>query len=220
MTMSTAMIVDIVIAAVLLLSLIIGAARGLLKSLAGVLMVAVALFGASWASQQFAEPVAQWLAPVLEEKIQEYMPQETAALHLQDMLEDFNFTGDALQQKIDEIMQNVSDTGATVFDAATESISLSIASALVFVAAFLVLLLVMWLLMLPLKALVKLPGINFANRLGGAALGLVIGALLLFLAVWAMLRFDIFLTPELVEDTYLLRFFANNSPLSLIRSLQ
>ena len=139
---------------------------------------------------------------------------------LQDMLQEFNFSGDALQQKIDEIMQNVSDTGATVFDAATESISLSIASALVFVAAFLVLLLVMWLLMLPLKALVKLPGINFANRLGGAALGLVIGVLLLFLAVWAMLRFDIFLTPELVEDTYLLRFFANNSPLSLIKALQ
>ena len=182
------------------------------------LCVAVALFGASWASQQFAEPVAQWLAPVLEEKIQEYMPQEQASL--QDMLQEFNFSGDALQQKIDEIMQNVSDTGATVFDAATESISLSIASALVFVAAFLVLLLVMWLLMLPLKALVKLPGINFANRLGGAALGLVIGALLLFLAVWAMLRFDIFLTPELVEDTYLLRFFANNSPLSLIKALQ
>ena len=218
MTMSTAMIVDFVIAAVLLLSLIIGAVRGLLKSLAGVLMVAVALFGASWASQQFAEPVAQWLAPVLEEKIQEYMPQEQASL--QDMLQEFNFSGDALQQKIDEIMQNVSDTGATVFDAATESISLSIASALVFVAAFLVLLLVMWLLMLPLKALVKLPGINFANRLGGAALGLVIGVLLLFLAVWAMLRFDIFLTPELVEDTYLLRFFANNSPLSLIKALQ
>ena len=170
------------------------------------------------ASQQFAEPVAQWLAPVLEEKIQEYMPQEQASL--QDMLQEFNFSGDALQQKIDEIMQNVSDTGATVFDAATESISLSIASALVFVAAFLVLLLVMWLLMLPLKALVKLPGINFANRLGGAALGLVIGALLLFLAVWALLRFDIFLTPELVEETYLLRFFANNSPLSLIKALQ
>ena len=74
--------------------------------------------------------------------------------------------------------------------------------------------------MLPLKALVKLPGINFANRLGGAALGLVIGALLLFLAVWAMLRFNIFLTPELVEETYLLRFFANNSPLSLIKALQ
>lgn len=217
MTINTAMIVDIVIAAVLVLSVIIGAARGLLKSLAGVLIVAVALFGASWASREFAEPVAQWLYPVLEEKLQEYMPQETASL--EDTLEKFNFSGEKLQEMMDEILQKAKDTGGTVFDAATESISLSIASALVFLIVFLVLLLVLWLLMQPLHALMKLPGLNLLNRIGGGTLGLVVGALLVFLAVWAMLRFGILLTPELVEETYLLQFFANNSPLSLLASL-
>ncbi len=222
MTIQTSMIVDIVIAVVLVLSVIIGVKRGLLKSLAGVVILTLSFIGASWASQQFAEPVAQWLYPMLEEKIQEYMPQEALpqeSASLQDMLEKFNFSGDALQEMVDEIMKNVSDTGTTVFDAATQSVSHSIASALVFLVVFLVLVLVLWLLMQPLHLVMKLPGLNLVNRLGGGALGLIIGALLVFLAVWVMLRFGLLLTPEMVEESFLLKFFANNSPLSLIASL-
>ena len=84
---------------------------------------------------------------------------------------------------------------------------------------FLALLVLLWLLMKPVELVVKLPLLRTVNAVGGGALGLVWGALLVFLAVWLLQRFDILLTPDMVEDSALLRFFATNSPLSLLTSL-
>ena len=55
--------------------------------------------------------------------------------------------------------------------------------------------------------------------LGGAALGLVCGGLTLFVAVWAMQRFGWLLTPELIDGTTLLKFFATQTPLGLLAAL-
>ena len=54
---------------------------------------------------------------------------------------------------------------------------------------------------------------------GGAALGLVCGGLTLFVAVWAMQRFGWLLTPELIDNTTLLKFFATQTPLGLLAAL-
>ena len=86
-------------------------------------------------------------------------------------------------------------------------------------ALFLALLLVLWLLMKPVYLLVKLPLLRTVNAIGGGALGLVWGALLVFLAVWLMQRFDWYITADMVANSTLLHFFATNSPISLITSL-
>ena len=57
------------------------------------------------------------------------------------------------------------------------------------------------------------------NAVMGGALGLVKGALLLFFAVWLLRRLQIWITPELISQTYILRFFAEHSPMELITSL-
>ena len=75
-------------------------------------------------------------------------------------------------------------------------------------------------LMKPLNALVtRLPLVSTVNGLGGAALGLVCGGLTLFVAVWAMQRFGWLLTPELIDNTTLLKFFATQTPLGLLAAL-
>ena len=53
----------------------------------------------------------------------------------------------------------------------------------------------------------------------GGALGLVKGMLLVFLAVWVLQKLQLFITPELVSKTVLLKFFAQNSPIDLIAKL-
>ena len=65
----------------------------------------------------------------------------------------------------------------------------------------------------------KLPVVHGVNAILGGALGLVKGALLLFFAVWLLRRFQILVTPELIGQTYILRFFAEHSPMELITSL-
>ena len=45
------------------------------------------------------------------------------------------------------------------------------------------------------------------------------GGLTLFVAVWAMQRFGWLLTPELIDSTTLLKFFATQTPLGLLAAL-
>ena len=90
---------------------------------------------------------------------------------------------------------------------------------LVYVVSFVLLLLVLGLLSKPLQLVTKLPVIHGANAVGGGALGLLWGALVVFVVVWALRKFDILLTPETVEQSRLLRFFAEHSPLDWISGL-
>ena len=78
---------------------------------------------------------------------------------------------------------------------------------------------VLRLLLAPLHLFTKLPVVHGVNAILGGALGLVKGALLLFFAVWLLRRFQILVTPELIGQTYILRFFAEHSPMELITSL-
>ena len=150
------------------------------------------------------------------EHIQKTIATQQQNADVEDLLRSFQFEGLGLQQQIEDVMQQITDTGAAAVDAVADSVTLSIAHAAVFVAAFLVLVLALWLAMLPLKLMTKLPGLHALNTVGGAALGLVWGVLLVFLVVWALRRFGWLITPELVEHSWLLRFFANNSPLDLL----
>ena len=213
-----AIVADVVIAAVLVLAVIIGARKGLVKSLAGVVIVAAAFIGASFVANAFAEPVAQWLGPVIEERVLEKLALQEQA-DAESLLQQFHFGGESLQQMANEVMEKVKETGMDLLGAVAGSVAKSVAYALVYLAAFLVLLLVVWLLLRPVYLVVKLPVLRTINAVAGGALGLVWGALLVFLAVWLLQRFDVYLTQDMVERSMLLRFFATNSPLSLLTSL-
>lgn len=215
---NSALIADVVIALLLVAAAAIGAWKGLVKSLAGVIIVVTAFIGASFVANALAEPVAQWLGPVIEERIVEKLTTENTA-DAQSMLEAFHFDGESLQQMVDEVTGKVKETGMELLHAVTDSVAYSVAYAAVYLVAFLLLLLVVWLLLKPVHLLVKLPVLRTVNALGGCALGLVWGVLLVFLAVWLLQRFDLLLTAEMVENSLLLHFFANNSPLSLLTSL-
>ena len=59
-----ALIADLLIAAALLAAVVIGARRGLLRSLTGLVVVVLAFVLASWAADRLADPVAQKLSPI------------------------------------------------------------------------------------------------------------------------------------------------------------
>lgn len=214
----SALIADAVIAAALVASVIVGAYKGLVKSLAGVVIVVGAFIGASFVANAFAEPVAEWLGPVIEENILDKLAAEDAA-DAESMLAAFHFRGESLQKMVDEVLDKVKETGMDLLSAVSDSVARSVAYAGVYLAAFLALLVLLWLLMKPVYLMVKLPLLRTVNAVGGGALGLVWGALLVFLAVWLMQRFDVALTDEMVASSRLLHFFATNSPVSLITSL-
>lgn len=219
-----AIFVDIFMAACLLLALVLGVRQGFLQSLARVAIVIVALLGAAWLAEHLADPAAKWLEPMLTEKIQQQMDGQGAAaddpsLAAAGLLETFGFSGEALDKLVESATEKAQEVGQTLLSAVVSTVLRSVAYAVVYLVSFLLLLLLLRLLLAPLHLFTKLPVVHGINAVMGGALGLVKGALLLFFAVWLLRRLQIWITPELISQTYILRFFAERSPMELITSL-
>lgn len=221
-----AFFVDIFMAAILLLALVLGIRQGFLQSLARVLIVVAALLGAAWLADHLADPAAKWLEPVLTEKIEQRLSGQDAAaaegdpsLAAAGILETFGFSGDTLDDMVRSVTDKAQEMGQTLLSAVVSTVLRTVAYAVVYLVSFLLLLLLLRLLLAPLHLFTKLPVVHGVNALLGGALGLLKGALLLFFAVWLLRRLQIFVTPELISQTYIFRFFAEHSPMELITSL-
>lgn len=219
-----AIFVDLFMAAILLLALVLGVRQGFVQSLARVAIVIVALLGAAWLAQQLAEPAAKWLEPVLTEKLQQQMNGQPVAaddpsLAAAGILETFGFSGYTLDEMVRSVTEKAQEVGQTLLSAVVSTVLRSVAYAVVYLVSFLLLLLLLRLLLAPLHLFTKLPGVHGINAALGGVLGLVKGALLLFFAVWLLRRLQLWITPELISQTYILRFFAEHSPMELITSL-
>ena len=213
-----AIFVDIFMAACLLLALVLGVRQGFLQSLARVAIIIVALLGAAWLAEHLADPAAKWLEPMLTEKIQQQMDGQAAAaddpsLAAAGLLETFGFSGEALDKLVESATEKAQEVGQTLLSAAVSTVLRSVAYAVVYLVSFLLLLLLLRLLLAPLHLFTKLPVVHGINAVMGGALGLVKGALLLFFAVWLLRRLQIWITPELISQTYILRFLADHIPL-------
>ena len=219
-----AIFVDLFMAAILLLALVLGIRQGFVQSLARVAIVIVALLGAAWLAEHLADPAAKWLEPVLTEKLQHQMSGQPAAaddpsLAAAGILETFGFSGDTLDEMVRSVTEKAQEVGQTLLSAVVSTVLRSVAYAVVYLVSFLLLLLLLRLLLAPLHLFTKLPGVHGINAALGGVLGLVKGALLLFFAVWLLRRLQLWITPELISQTYILRFFAEHSPMELITSL-
>lgn len=246
--MNSAVIIDVIVAALLIAAVIAGARRGLFRTLAGLVIVVVALVGAGLLADLFTAPVTRVVQPAIvahfEKKIDqavtepELTPPETdqtetdepeeedsAPQELLDKLEagrllqalgvDEKLSGSLAQQA----QETVHDTGMSIASAVAQAMAESVIHAVLFVVFFLLLLIVLNLAAKAMDLLLKMPGLHFCNRLGGAAVGLLEGALLLFLAIWALRRLGVSFETDTVNATYLLSFFARRSPLDLLTFL-
>ena len=229
--MSVPVIMDIAAAAILLLFLILGARAGLIRSLAGLVIVVVALVGAGMIAATFADPAAKLVAPMIEkavaEKVEEAITAETGMLDTErvdpeigELLSMLGLDEDVKESITTRAEQTIRDTGASVISAVVESLCRSVIYGLLYILSFLGLWLLLHVLAKAMDLLARLPGLSTLNALGGAALGLVKGVLVLFLAIWAARRLGVSFETEEVAQTYILQFFATHTPLSMLSLLQ
>ena len=211
--------VDLALAALLLIALVMGWRQGFVQALTRILVVVAALLLAGWIAGKLAEPAARWLEPVLTEKLEQRLTAQGNTSDAGEMLAAFGFEGDTLSKLVDSAVQKAQQAGETLLSAVVSTALRSAAYAVVYVVSFLLLLVVLRLALSPLHLFTKLPVVHGANALLGGALGLVKGALLVFLAVWVLQKLQLLVTPELVDKTVLLKFFARNSPIDLIAKL-
>lgn len=230
--MTTAVIIDAIVVVVLLAFSIRGAKQGLVRALAGLVMVIVALVGAGMIAATFSGPAAKLAAPVIQKhitsRVEEAMaaqtddaPEEEAGEETQAeaLLSLLGLDEDVRDSLAEQAEERVRDTGASIVSAVVESMVGSIAYGALFILSFLVLLLLLHVLVGAMDLVMKLPLLHGLNSLGGGALGLIEGTLVLFLAVWAARRLGISFETETLAEAHILRIFTTNTPLSLLSFL-
>ena len=235
--MTTPVIIDIVVAAVLLGFAVYGGKRGLFRALSGLLAVVVALVGAGIIAATFTTPVTKVVTPLIaghiEEKVENAMAVQSAdsgvqmpeadtedPSAIQDLLAILGLDDEVRSRLAEEVQDKVRDTGASIAAAVVESMARSLIYGTLYILSFAVLLLLMKVLIGAMDLVLKLPLLRGLNTLGGAAVGLVEGALLLFLAVWVLRRLGVSFESEALAEAHILRIFTANTPLGVLSHLQ
>ena len=229
--MTTAVIIDAIVVVVLLAFAIWGARQGLIRALAGLVMVIVALVGAGMIAATFSDPAARLAAPVIQKhitsRVEEAMAVQTDSTpeevgeepRVEDLLVLLGLDEDVRGSLAEQAEEQIRDAGASIVSAVVESMVGSVAYGVLFILSFLALLLMLHVLVGAMDLVMKLPLLHGLNTLGGGALGLIEGTLVLFLAVWAARRLGISFETEALAEAHILRIFTTNTPLSLLSFL-
>lgn len=220
---------DLLVAAALLLCVRQGYKRGFVLTLCGFLAIFAAFFGASIVSNLMAEPISHLIRPAIETSITQSAqdsltapPAQSSELSvtLEEVLETLRSSG--LYQRFvgsveSAVAQGILTATTNVLRSVAEYIALQVAKLALFLVSF-VLILILWtVLSRTLDLAFKLPVLSTLNRWSGAVLGLVKGGLLVYIAVW--LFRDHFIPPEVIGQTYLLKFFCTTTSLSVLASI-
>lgn len=227
------LIADGLVLAVLLIFACIGARRGLILSLCGLLAFVVAFLGASFAARTLSPVVADALEPkfaaAIEEQLNESIRQQAEAgeaavlspddVPLEGVLDALREMGfyETLINTVDKAVESgMTAAAASAAAAVAAAIAQSAAYLILFLLGFFLILLAWRLLSRALDLVARLPGLHFLNKTGGALFGLVQGCIILFVAAWLLQFFGQMLPRELVEQTVLLKFFMTTNPFSLL----
>ena len=227
------LIADGLVLAVLLIFACIGARRGLILSLCGLLAFVVAFLGASFAARTLSPVVADALEPkfaaAIEEQLNESIRQQAEAgeaavlspddVPLEGVLDALREMGfyETLINTVDRAVESgMTAVAASAAAAVAAAIAQSAAYLILFLLGFFLILLAWRLLSRALDLVARLPGLHFLNKTGGALFGLVQGCIILFVAAWLLQFFGQVLPRELVEQTVLLKFFMATNPFSLL----
>ena len=232
--MTTPVIIDFIIAAILLGFTVYGTRRGMLRMLASIVIVMIALVGAGMIAASFSGPAARLVSPLIEqhiaEKVEDVLAEQTVlpeldledldSLPIEKLLAELGLDADVRESMTQKVQENVQSTGTTIASAVVESMVYSIIYGVLYILSFLLLLLMLRVLLGAMNLFSKLPVIHGLNALCGGALGLLEGALVLFLTVWVLRRLGISFETAPWTQAHILKIFTTNTPLSVLSFLQ
>lgn len=194
--LKSSVILDIIILVVLILSVYIGARKGLFRSLAELVVYLVGLVGASMVSGALTDKVVDLLRPVLESKV-----SDAISAYIADTLADVPF-GSYLSG-LDSIGDLAGDASQEMVDLLVETLLYNLAYVLVYLAAFLVIVLALRLIINMGDLVMKLPVLHEMNTLGGLLIGAVKGLVLVCLVLWLDSKTGLLLSSSAINDAYI-----------------
>ena len=199
---------DLLCAAILLLFLVVGAIRGMFRTLSGLLTWLLSLWGAKLIADRCAPLLVDWLPPKLLPTVSEKLAQAMSDGASSDSLSGLLGMIPGVQSLLGQAGDSLA---AALAPAVARQVALAVGWLLLFAAGFIVFKLVCRLLIWLLDLLDEVPGLHFLNHLGGAVLGVLKGGLLIAVVVSILLWCDV-LPRSMVDAALLLRWLASLGP--------
>jgi uncharacterized membrane protein required for colicin V production len=214
---------DIITVAVLILFALRGRKRGLLRTVAGILVLIIAYFGAG----QLSELTTPYLSKnYVEPRIRDYiMPKsqeaaDTAVGGISETISQMLLKIGIPQNAVTEAVGNFDWSTDEKINGAIDGISGAIAQKVTFAVScllyFILLLILLSLLVRLVNLITKIPGLNFINKTGGLILGLLLGYITLTITVTILTNTGILLSKDIVDKTVILRNISGFNPFFLI----
>lgn len=223
----SAVLVDVIAVFFLIFFALRGRKRGLIRTLTGILALVIAFWGAGILAQQTSpylssKYVEPWiynavLPTVSESQSVTAVPDSEAEVTetLGGAFKEIGIPRGAIQSFFNDFVINLTDSLEHIVENASKSIGYKLTYAILFLLYFLLLYLLLRLAAKLVELLAKIPGINFVNKTLGLLLGLISGYLVVLILSFILTTTGVFLTPQLVSETYVLQYLVNFSPLSL-----
>ena len=229
--MSISVMIDLAIAAVLILCAVIGWKRGLIRSLAELAVMVVALLLSNQIAGAAAPVIVDTaLRPAtyaaIEQRVDEMMAENVSAItpaeellrvvesipnsfvrdHARSLVENLGLP--TAQQASYSARETLLRLGYQLADTALDGVVLDLVRSILCAVCFAILTAALRLAVKALALAVKLPGLRQIDGLGGLLLGVGKGLLLACLGVW-VLRLTGVLTPEAEKASVLAGFFVS-----------
>lgn len=220
MNISNAIIVDIAVVAIVLVSVLIGRRRGFIKTLSWLIAIALSLSLAS-AFADIAAPVVseKYVVPRLSSEVQENISSEAPPQNPGEYSEFFKKLGipeSIVTDAASEISKTLTQSFVEPLDSFVHNISYKLTHTVLFVIFLLLLLLVISLLLKLINLAAKIPGLNFINKTLGLILGLILGYLIVIILSLILIKTGTFLTSEMLDETVVLKFFHSHFPFAAL----
>ena len=194
--LKSSVILDIAILVVLIVSVYIGARKGLFRSLAELVVYLVGLVGASMVSGALTDKVVGLLRPALESKV-----SDAISAYIADTLADVPFGG--YLSGLDGLGDLAGDASQEMVDLLVETLLYNLAYVLVYLLAFLVIVLALRLVINMGDLVMHLPVLHEMNTLGGLLAGAAKGVVLVCLVLWLDSKTGLLLASSAVKNSYI-----------------
>lgn len=209
-------IADILIVAILIISMIIGRKQGFIKTVSGILTVIIAFSLASFAAKETAPVISEkYISPYLSSAIVDKVkpaPENTLNLNeLGNLFSKIGIPEGIVNSAVTDVSKTLTQSIAEPLTTMTNNISARLTFGVLFILYFLILLLVISLLFKLLNMISKLPLLNFTNRLLGLIFGLVSGYLIIMIITFILNKTGILLTDAVISESIILKHIINYS---------
>lgn len=231
--MTSPIVIDLILLAILLFFMAMGAKRGFVLTFCSLVAVIVALVGANLVADALAPKVADTIQPRLERTIQDTLkikaeesdlfgvddlPISDILVSLKEKGGIYEIAANNLEQAgwtIKEFIYSNNDGISRTASTVAAAVAAQLAHGLLFLVAFLIVLLA-WTLFHALDLVAKLPGLSSLNGLLGGVVGLVKGLIIAYIVVWVLYALTGTVSQETARQTHLFLFLAQHGPLELL----